>query len=55
MLEQQSPEPFNKHVWADWKFTGITLVCCNNCGVVRRTDGSNDDKPCKGKVRVTLR
>lgn len=56
MSEQQEiTDQFNKHEWAEWKFTGRTLICCNNCGVVRRKDGGNADKLCKGKVRVTLR
>jgi hypothetical protein len=47
------PPPSNGHVWAEWKFTKRTLICCNNCGIVRRADDSN--KLCRGKIRVGLR
>ncbi len=50
------PEVFartNGHEWAKWEFASMTLVCCNQCGIVRRRDDSN--KPCKGKVRIGLR
>ena len=43
------------HEWTEWKFPGLTLTCCKHCGIVRRADGGNDDKPCKGIVRVALR
>jgi hypothetical protein len=43
----------NGHDWADWVFSGMTLVCCNKCGIVRRADDQN--KPCKGVVKVSLR
>lgn len=43
----------NGHEWAEWKFTRMTMVCCNKCGLVRRKDGTSN--PCKGKVRVALR
>ena len=43
-----------QHVWSEWKFSdGLTLTCCNLCGIVRRADDKN--KPCRGKVKVELR
>ena len=36
------------HEW--WLWHGLT--CCKNCGIVRRADGGNDTKPCKGVVPV---
>jgi hypothetical protein len=43
----------NGHRWARWEFKSMTLICCNDCGIVRRADDKN--KPCKGKTRVALR
>ncbi len=43
----------NGHEWANWVFKSMTLVCCNNCGIIRRPDDNN--KPCKGRVDVALR
>lgn len=43
----------NGHEWQEWKFVSMTLVCCRNCGIVRRPDDKNS--PCKGRVRVALR
>lgn len=36
----------NGHHWVKWR----TLVCCRDCGFIRRTDDSN--KPCRGRVFV---
>lgn len=45
----------NGHIWAKMKSSNILneLHVCRECGIIRRKDGKN--KPCKGKVRVTLR
>ena len=43
----------NGHEWAEWVFTGTTMICCNKCGLVRRRDGTSN--PCRGKVKVALR
>lgn len=39
----------NGHKWIRFD----KLVCCRDCGIVRRADDNN--KPCRGKVKVTLR
>ena len=40
----------------DWKYYDkLKFTACPQCGVVRQRNGSNDDKDCRGKVRVTLR
>lgn len=39
----------NGHHW----IKAFNLVCCRDCGIVRRADDQN--KPCKGVVKVTLR
>ena len=44
-----------KHDWAEWKFKRLTMICCNRCGKRQRSDGSNIDAECKGKVPVVLR
>jgi hypothetical protein len=46
-----SEQPGGKHEW--FEYHGLT--CCKHCGLVRRRDGGNDDKACKGIVRVALR
>lgn len=48
----------NGHVFfygADRGFTGqlAKWTMCSRCGIIRRSDGQN--KPCRGRVRVTLR
>lgn len=43
----------NGHMWAEWKFASMTMICCNRCGIIRRADDKN--KPCKGEIRVALR
>lgn len=63
MAEQAATQaPFNKHEWIEkdfrWKDGDTSrgsLTCCRHCGIVRQRHGGNDDKPCKGKVYVTLR
>ena len=55
-MTKPAPQVFdrsNGHEWAKWEFVSMTLVCCNQCGIVRRPDDKN--KPCKGKVKVGLR
>lgn len=53
--EKALPEPreviavSNGHHWVE----RFNLVCCRDCGIVRRADDRN--KPCRGKVRVELR
>jgi hypothetical protein len=37
------------HVW----FKRFGLICCKQCGIVRRADGKN--KPCPGPVRLGIR
>lgn len=39
----------NGHHWIE----RFNLVCCRDCGIVRRADDKN--KPCRGVVRVGLR
>jgi hypothetical protein len=53
LMSPEVIERSNGHEWAKWEFTGRTLICCNNCGLVRRADGTSN--PCKGRVRVELR
>ncbi len=55
-LEQQLDavqEVTNGHHWVTLTFTRSTLVCCRDCGIVRRRDDRN--KPCRGIVGVTPR
>lgn len=45
-----------EHLWIAWAPTvrpDQPMISCRWCGIVRRADGAN--KPCRGKVRVTLR
>jgi hypothetical protein len=46
-----------KHEWFVWKTHSRPegLTCCRKCGVIKRRDGANADKPCKGHVGVALR
>jgi hypothetical protein len=39
----------NGHHWIKFR----SLVCCRDCGIVRRADDRN--KPCKGVVKIGLR
>ncbi len=54
-VERQLPSPrkviaeSNGHHWIE----RFNLVCCRDCGFVRRADDQN--KPCKGVVKVELR
>lgn len=55
-MKKEPPKVFdrsNGHEWAKWEFTSMTLICCNQCGLVRRPDDKNN--PCKGKVKIGLR
>lgn len=40
-----------EHAW--FKFKDDNFDCCAKCGIIRRKDDKN--KPCPGKVKVTLR
>lgn len=37
------------HHWVE----AFNLVCCRDCGIVRRADDQN--KPCRGVVKVVMR
>jgi hypothetical protein len=39
----------NGHHWIE----RFNLVCCRDCGIVRRADDTN--KPCRGVVKVVMR
>lgn len=39
----------NGHIWIE----RFNLICCQNCGLVRRADGTSN--PCKGRVKLALR
>lgn len=39
------------HEWFDCGMLNGVLSC-RKCGVVRQRDGSNENKPCRGHVRV---
>lgn len=46
----------NGHHWIKFEtntIKGAFLVCCRDCGTVRRRDDKN--KPCPGKVGISLR
>lgn len=40
----------NGHHWCAVPFRIRTLICCRDCGVIRRADDQN--KPCPGVVRM---
>lgn len=43
----------NGHIWRSYSFRSREIVCCEKCGVIRRSDDKNN--PCKGKVKIALR
>jgi hypothetical protein len=40
-----------KHQWKGYR----QYIVCAVCGFIRRADGSNDDKECRGPVKLVLR
>lgn len=44
-----------KHVWWTWLSRTGNLVCCVQCGNIRRADGLSDTKECRGPVGISLR
>lgn len=44
-----------KHKWFKFRGFKTEFTCCRDCGVVRRADGKNADKQCKGRVGVSVR